>query len=325
MTTETAITTQDAGSAILPADTEPLPADRHPAAVYLAGLTTESGRVTMRSTLDQVARMLGQADAESTPWHLLRFQHVAALRARLVERYAPAAVNKSLSAVRGTLKAAWRLGLMGTDDYLRAVDVPNVKGSRLPASRALDAGEIRALFTACQADTSAAGSRDAAAFALLFGAGLRRSEAVAVQVADYEAETGTLTVIGKGNKQRAVHCTNGGADAIADWMEIRGTEPGPMLAPVSQAGQVAARGMTAQALMMRLKTRAKQAGIRECSPHDLRRTFVSELLDAGADLSSVQRLAGHASIQTTARYDRRPEAAKRRAASMIHVPYRKAS
>ena len=78
--------------------------------------------------------------------------------------------------------------------------------------------------------------------------------------------------------------------------------------------------MTGQAIRDVISRRAQEAGIEHASPHDLRRTFVSDLLDAGVDITTVAKMAGHAYVQTTARYDRRGEAAKRKAARSLHVP-----
>ena len=294
------------------------------AQTYLASLSDGPSRASMRSALDQVARILTrnqEADAFQIPWNQLRYHHMAALRSRLAELYAPATANKMLAAVRGVLRSAWQLETIDTDAYTRAIAVKAVRGTRLPSGRALPAGEIRALFDVCAGDRTPAGSRDAAAFAMLFGAGLRRSEAVGVQLADYEPDSGALTITGKGNRQRLVYATGGGKEAIDAWLADRGEYDGVLLAPVNKGGHVQPRPMTAQALMNRLKVRSRQAGIPPCSPHDLRRTFVSELLDAGADITSVQRLAGHQSPTTTARYDRRGERAKKRAAEMLVVPY----
>jgi hypothetical protein len=81
------------------------------------------------------------------------------------------------------------------------------------------------------------------------------------------------------------------------------------------------RRLTGQAVLYVARRRGKDAGVTRFSPHDLRRTYVGDLLDTGADLSVVQQLAGHQLISTTARYDRRGEAAKHKAAMLLHVPY----
>ena len=80
--------------------------------------------------------------------------------------------------------------------------------------------------------------------------------------------------------------------------------------------------MTPQAVLLRLQYLADQARVQRFSPHDLASfSYVGELLGAGADISSVAKLAGHANVATTQRYDRRPEEAKRRTAQLLHVPY----
>ena len=204
---------------------------------------------------------------------------------------------------------------------MRAVDVPLVRGSRLPSGRALDSGEVGRLFSVCAEDASPVGKRDGAAFSLLYGVGLRRAEAVALQLADYDRNDGALAVRGKGNRQRTVFASNGAKHAIDAWTVVRGAAPGPLLCPVDKAGRVSVRSITAQAIMIRLKRRSDEAGIASCSPHDLRRTFVSDLFEAGADIAIVQRLAGHASPLTTARYDRWGNEAMQRATTRLRVDW----
>ncbi len=296
------------------------PAERHPAAVYLARLAPGSRR-TMAEALDNVARLLGQPDARACPWGTLRYQHTQAVRAALAERYAPSTANKHLSALRGALGEAWRLGLMSPDDYQRAIDLAVVKGSTLPAGRALDAGELRALFATCSGGTPH-DARDAALLAVLYGAGVRRSEAVALDLADYDPGTGALSVRhGKGNKARVAYVTNGAKAALDAWIAARGPEAGPLFCPVAKGGRVVVRRLTPGSVLDALRARAEAAGVDRFSPHDLRRSFISDLLDGGADISTVQRMAGHASVTTTQRYDRRGEQAKRKASGLLHVPY----
>jgi site-specific recombinase XerD len=298
-----------------------VPADQHPALVYLAGLKP-SGRRSMLSKLNRVAVLLGYADASAVPWADLRFQHVAAVRAKLQEQNLSAAtVNTALASLKGVARAAFSLGQMSGDDHERIRAVKPVRGEKLLTGRALEVGEVAALLRVCVRTGGAGGARDAALVALMFAGGLRRSEVVALDREDYDAEAGTLVVRGKGDKERMLYVNDGAGDALADWLAYRGDEHGALLQPVSKGGRVLRRRMTDQAVYNALLKRARQAKVRRFSPHDLRRTFVSALLDAGADVVTVQKLAGHANVQTTARYDRRGEETKREAVRLLKTPY----
>lgn len=298
------------------------PFSQNPAMVYLSSLSTESGRRVMHQALRTIASLIypSSPDVFTVPWHLVRFTHTNAIRTILAQRYAPATANKMLAALRGVLRAAVQLGLMSSDDYHKAANIPPVKGHRLPAGRSVTRGELAALVAACN-DGTVLGLRDAAVIALLYACGLRRAELVELHIDDYDRTTGTLKVHGKGNKWRTVPVPAGAEQALKDWLDVRGNEPGLLFYSIRKGGHLTRQGMTTQAVYDILKHRAEIANVQTLSPHDLRRSFVSDLLDAGADIAIVQQLAGHANMATTARYDRRPEAAKRKAVSLLYFPY----
>lgn len=293
--------------------------DANPARVYIASLDSERSRVTMESALSAIAAIVGM-DIDTCPWGSFRFQHTAAMRTYLVNHCGAPTANQRLSALRGTLKAARRLGYMSADDYQSAVDLEPVKAETpdAAAGRALTMGEIMALVGSC-ADGTKAGARDAAILAVAYSCGLRRAEIVGMDLAHYA--DGVLTVTGKRNKTRTIPIQNGARAALEDWLSIRGNDAGPLFWHVKKGGTPVNRRLTAQAVYKIMAERATAAGVKNFSPHDMRRTFAGDLLDAGADIVTVQKMMGHASVTTTGRYDRRGERAKQDAAKKLHFPY----
>jgi integrase/recombinase XerD len=197
-------------------------------------------------------------------------------------------------------------------------------GKKQLRGRALSETEIASLMAVCFNDPTPTGIRDAATIALLRGAGLRRAELVALKLRDFQAKGGSLEIRGgKGDRDRTVYLPVDAVSVLLDWLKIRGNEPGALLCPIRKGGRVEIRQMYADAVLKILKKRATQAGVESFSPHDFRRTFCSDLLDAGVDLVTVQKLAGHASPETTAKYDRRGEEAKQRAVQRLSIPTQK--
>ncbi|GEM_PF-46028 len=300
---------------------------RHPAFVYLARLARGS-RPTMKDALDTIAQIVAGPDANlvNLPWHGLRYNHTALIRSALVERYAPATANKMLSALRCVLREAWKLGQIDTDSFHRAVEIDDAKGARIPVGIALSRKQMDTLFRACARDTSPMGRRDAALLALLLGTGVRRAEAVGLALGDYDAESGQITVRrGKGNKDRRNWLNEEGRAAIAEWLAVRGRKGGPLLCPFDKYGRPrAGKPMSTESVYVRLKLLAERTGVTRFAPHDTRRTYITRALEDGEDLVTVQRLAGHERVETTARYDRRGDVSLRAAALRRFLPFHSA-
>ncbi|BAY41575.1 integrase/recombinase (plasmid) [Nostoc sp. NIES-2111] len=301
----------------------PLPLTLHPAAVYLSSLSSSSRRTTEKA-LNVIARLLttNECDALSLDWSKLRYQHTAAIRAIFIEQYSPATTNRMLYALRRVLKESLRLGLMKEQDYQSAIDLKRVRGDSLLRGRLLKTAEITALLQDCKQDNNAIGLRDAALFGILSACGLRRAEAVQLELKDFGRDDNSLKVLhGKGKKSRTVYFPLGAVKVLDDWLKIRGKLPGALLCPVKRGGHIHIGQLTDQAVMAICQKRAKTAGIEPFSPHDFRRTFITRLLEAGVDVLTVCELAGHADPATTRKYDLRSEAAKRKAVECLNFLY----
>lgn len=297
--------------------------DSNPALVYIASMPSPKSRRSQAQVIRQLAAWLG-GDAESVPWHALRYQHTSALRTRAMESYAPATARKYIAALRGVLKHAWRLGLMDGDTYQRAVDLDPIEGTTLPSGRDLSQGEINALIHACMEDPSPAGVRDAAIISILYMCLARRASVVELTLQDYDPQSGRLVLHGKRSKDNAVFLTGGALAAMEDWLRLRGMDPGPIFCPVSQLGDIQRTGeaMSDQAIYNLCAKRGAQAGVENFSPHDFKRTAVGDLLERGVDLLTASGMAAHDDPKTTKRYDRRGEQVRREAAQKLHVPYK---
>lgn len=277
----------------------------------------------MRQALNAIASLLtnGSADALTLDWAALRYKHTSAIRFALSEKYAPATANKMLGALRRVLKEALLLDLIEPQDYQKATAIKDIKFTRELRGRALSREEVASLIDVCKRDANPVmGARDAALMAILRGGGLRREEAVKLEMRDLNVGESSLKIrSGKGGKDRTVYLPPLLLSLVEDWVRIRGKAKGALLCHIKKGGSVVVRRLTAQSVWYILEKRATEADVANFSPHDFRRTFISELLDAGVDLVTVQQLAGHADPTITAKYDRRKEETKRRAVQVLDV------
>ena len=275
----------------------------------------------MKRSLSLVAQLLtnGEADYLTLNWAELRYKHTAAIRAALIKNYEPATVNRVLCALRRVLKEALRLELMAPVDYARAVDITSVKASKELRGRALSQDEINSLMKVCFSDRTPGGFRDAALIAILRGAGLRRAEVVKLDLKDFKDDGEIKVRSGKGRVDRTVYLSPGAIALVNDWLEIRTLTPGALLCQINKSGRVVLQRLTPQAVLFILHKRGEEAHVDPFSPHDMRRTFASDLLDAGVDIATVQALLGHSTPAQASRYDRRGEERKRRAAVQLEI------
>jgi site-specific recombinase XerC len=221
----------------------------NPAVFYLASLRSNRSRITMHDSLNIVAGILtGTTDAFACDWASVRYQQVLELRTRLAERYSPATVNKMLSGLRSTTKAAWRLGQITTEDYQKAVSVKRFRPEKSPPQAEISRENVDALMQACKQDQGLYGIRDTAIIGLLFNYNLKPSAVAALNLDDYDVRVGRLAVHDKKGKAKTL-CFDDGIDRnLFNWLKIRGWEPGPIFWPMTIGSKLKSRRMTFQVI-----------------------------------------------------------------------------
>lgn len=185
-----------------------------------------------------------------------------------------------------------------TDNPSDAIEAPKL-GKYLPA--VLSVEEVDRLIAAVDLD-SAFGKRDRAMLETLYGLGLRVSELISLRISSIWTEQGFVSVIGKGDKQRLVPLGGMARDAIRDYLEVRGPAADRESSDILFLNRFG-RALTRVAVFKMIKAYAVKAGIsKEISPHTLRHSFATHLIENGADLRAVQEMLGHESILTTEIY-----------------------
>ena len=224
---------------------------------------------------------------------------VAWLRERPTRRgrpYATSTIARALVTIRGFHRFLRDEGLTDRDPS-RHVGGPRPP-QRLP--RALSTDQVVRLLAAPTGDDALA-LRDRAMLELLYAAGLRISELTALDVDDVDEQERTVRCVGKGHKERVLPVGRMALAAVGAWL-VRGR---PLLGPQSPALFTNGRGgrLSRQGGWQIIKRHADAAGLAaEVSPHTLRHSFATHLLDGGADLRVVQELLGHADVGTTQVY-----------------------
>jgi integrase/recombinase XerD len=174
--------------------------------------------------------------------------------------------------------------------------------SLAPLPKTLSPYDVEALLAAPKGDEPLA-ARDRAMFEILYATGLRVSELVTLKLSDLQLDVGYLTAFGKRSKQRIVPLGAAAIDELRDYLvsarpRFDRTQSSTFVF-LNRSGE----GLTRQGFWKIIKRRAREAGIhRNITPHTLRHSFATHLLENGADLRSVQAMLGHADISTTQIY-----------------------
>lgn len=287
-----------------------------PVTAYLSTLS-ERSRERMLVALEDVASWLAtgtgdhRQDPRTIPWSRVTFAHAAMLRSKLLDHANPRTANVIIAGFRGVLRALITLD-KHTPQTLAALQIKHITATAEAPGRWIPAAEVQQMLAFWTRNPDrATHKRNRAILAVLYYTGARCTEIVSADLTDLRiahTPTGnihTLTLHGKGRKERTVPLAVGAQNALRDYLAERGTVPGPLFVQTDKANLLIPLRCNRIAVARVVATAWEGCNLPHTTAHDFRRTFISELLERGADLARVQALVGHADPQTTSKYDRR--------------------
>jgi len=246
-----------------------------------------------RSDLTQFVAFLG-GDQQAQPPEEIDHLTIRRYLAQLHKGHSKSSIGRKLSAIRALFRYLLRVGRVEKNPA-ELVSNPK-KEKRLPFHLNID--QVTALVET-RRGTAGLPLRDRATLETLYSCGIRVSELTAMNVGDLDLDGGLARVMGKGGKERIVPVGTCARKALAAYLEERGNpDAGEPLILNARGGRLTRRsvGRIVDAHMLLIAT------MRKVSPHTLRHTFATHLLEGGADLRTIQELLGHASLSTTQKY-----------------------
>lgn len=228
-------------------------------------------------------------------------QVVVKYKNNLTERgLSPATVNRRLAALRSIVALAKKFGLVSW-----TLDVDNVKHENYRNTAGPGESGYRKMLQAAKDRQDRKGIRDIAILRLLHDLGLRRGEIVNLDMKHVDLESGKISVLGKGKKQRQeLDLPDSTLQTLINWIKVRGNQPGPLFVTLHHGYQDELKRITGCGIGYICRQYGRETGVKNCNPHALRHTAITKALDkTNGNVRAVQRFSRHAKLDTLMIYD----------------------
>jgi len=287
-----------------------------PCSLYLRRLAP-SGRKSMASQLKQIKHILGWSGVtEEQPFHTLVYAEIECVKRQLISNGKSArTVNHAINGLKAIVKTGFLMGQTHEKSWLQVQAIKSLKISPSKRGSALTSESVLELLKDCSLDKRPIGIRDTAILAVFLATGIRRFEFSNLTTANYDKKRQSLQITqGKGDKARCQYLADWAIPYLHAWLRIRGEDNGYLFNPFHSRRPNPTGKLSTSSLYQIVTSRTEMTLEKSSAPHDLRRTFITQLLRQNVDLSTASKLAGHASLATTQIYDKRGDEVTREAA-----------